>query len=143
MLALGQSNHSSQLGSLMGLASSTGSGLSPGLLAQLESLNSANRNPTQADQQASDLSAIINAHSLLGYANGAGSGGSSLRGVNGNSLFHHNNGGGGSSVAADGTHSPHNLPQHSGVSDAMALLHALQRDNRSSQHGFGGPDRQA
>lgn len=143
MLALGQSNHSSPLSSLMGLAPS-GSGLSPGLLAQLESLNTANRNPTQADQQASDLSALINAQSLLGYANGAGSGGGNLRGggVNGNSLFHHNTSGTGNSTRVDDTHSPHNLPQHSGLSDAMALLHAMQRDNGSSQHGFGGPDRQ-
>jgi hypothetical protein len=137
MLALGQSNHSNPLSSLMGLASSTGSGISPALLAQLESLNGANRSPTPGDQQTSDLSALINAQSLLGYANGAGSGG-----VNGNSLFHHNNGGGGNSATADRTHSPHNLPQHPGVSDAMALLHAMQRDNGSSQHGFGGPERQ-
>ena len=123
----------------MGLASSSGSGISPALLAQLESLNGANRSQSPGDQQASDLSALINAQSLLGYANGGGSGG-----VNGNSLFHHNNGGGGNSATSDRTHSPHNLPQqHPGVSDAMALLHAMQRgDNGSSQHGFGGPERQ-
>jgi len=146
MLALGQSNHSSQLNSLMGLNSSGGSGLSPGLLAQLEGFSGANRNPTQVDQQGPDLSALINAQSLLGYANNGGSsGGGSMRSVAGNSLFHHNNGGGGNSAPADGTHSPHNhpqsLPQHS--SDAFALLNrAMQRDNGNSQHGFGGPDRQ-
>ena len=119
----------------MGLASSAGSGISPTLLAQLESLNNANRNPTQADQQkASEISALLKAHqSMLGYANVAGGGGPNLRG--------------GYSAPADGTHSPHNLPQHPGVSDAtaMALLqHAMQsRDGGNSQHGFGAPpDRQ-
>ena len=144
MLTLGQSNHNSTLSSLMGLVSSTGSGLSPGLLAQLESLNHTNRNPAQSDQQASDLSALINAQSLLGYTNGAASGGGNLRGgsVNRNSLFNHGNGVVGNSARADGTHSPRNLPQHSGVSEAMALLHAIQRDNGSTQHRFGGPDHQ-
>lgn len=133
----------------MGLSSSAGTGLSAGLLAQLEGLSSANRNSTQSDQQASDLSALINAQSLLGYANSGGSsGGGGMRGVAGNSMFHHNNGGGGNSGPTDGTHSPRNLPQtlpqHSGVSDAFALLQrAMQRDNNgNAQHGFGGPDRQ-
>lgn len=141
MLALSQSNHGNPLSSLMGLASSAGSGLPAGpagLLAQLESLNSANRKTSQADQQASDLSAMINAQSLLGYSNIAGNRGPNLRGMSANPLFHHNNGGGANPAAADGSRSPRNLP------DAMALLHAMQsRDNGKSQHGFGGPDRQA
>lgn len=110
---LGQSNHNSQLSSLMGNSR---------LLAQLES-------------RSNDQHALINNHSLLQYTNNGGSdssgGGIRGGGAEGNSLFHHSNGGGGNSAPTDGTHSPH---QHSEVSNAYALLH--------SQHGFGGPSRQ-
>ena len=129
MLALGQSNHDSQLSSLLRLAASPGSsGISPELLAQLESMNGANRQQSQADQQASEINALLHAQSLLGMSRG---------GVSGNPLYH---GGGGNS--RDGTQSPPNHLQHPGVSDAMALLHAMQRGNGGAQHGFGGPDRQ-
>ena len=110
------------LSSLMGLAGSApGSGIPPSVLAQLESLSGGNL-PTQADQKASEISALLKAQSMLGYANG-----------------------GRYPAPADGTHSPHNLSQHAGVSDAMALIHAMQqqRENGGSQHGFGAPDRQA
>ena len=108
----------------MGLAASApGSGISPSLLAQLESLNGANHQ-TQADQKAPEISALLKAQSMLGYANVAG-------------------GSGRYPAPADGTHSPRNHSQHAGVSDAMALLHAMQqRENGGSQHGFGAPDRQ-
>ncbi len=124
MLALSQQqNHGNQLSSLLSLASSTGSGISPSLVAQLESLNGANRNPT--DQQKAEISALLNAQSLLTYANG----GANLRG--------------GYSAPADRAHSPRNIPQHSGVSETMALVQAAMqlRENGGSQHGFGSPDR--
>lgn len=134
MLSLGQPNHSNPLTSLMALTSS-GSGISPTLLARIESLSNANRNPSQADQQASEISALINAQSLLGYANGAtGAGGPSLRGGGGGVSGNY-------SAAVDGSHSPRNLPPQ--VSEqAMALFRAIQRENGGTQHGFGGHDRQ-
>jgi len=153
MLTLGQSSQSNQLSSLMGLNSSTGTVHSAGLLAQLEGLSSANRNPTQGDQQGTDISALANTQSLLRYTNnnnsqlGGNNTGSGMRVRTGNSIFHHNNSGGGNSAPSDGTNSPHNhtqtLPQHNGVSDAFALLtRAMQRENGNNQHGFGASDRQ-
>jgi len=122
MLALGQSNHGSQLSSLMGLGSSAGSGISPALLAQLEGLTSASRNQPQAD-------VLLNA---LSYAT---SGSSNGGGVAGNPMFHHGNGGGGNPSPSDGSHSPH-------PAETIALLQRMQRESGGSQHGFGGPNHQ-
>jgi hypothetical protein len=137
--AAGQSNHG-HLGSLLGLTSSSGTGLSAGLLAQLEGLGAGN--PPQADQGADNHPALNHGgQSLLRYGNqlggslgpGGNLGGSGLRGLPGNSHFRQGSGHGvGASTHPDGTPN---------VSDAFALLtRAMQRENASS-HGFGGGDR--
>jgi hypothetical protein len=123
----------------MGLNSGTGSGVSPAFLAQLEGL--AGRGAASTEQLPPELAALVNAQSLLGYANG---GGNNRGGVAGNSIYHHN-----APSPADGSHSPHTHPQSISqqptptVSEALALLQrAMQRDSASAQHGFGAPDRQ-
>jgi hypothetical protein len=113
------------------LNSSAGNGLSAGLLAQLEGFSGANRNSnsTPADQQGPDIAALANAQSLLGYVNSN----NNQRGVAGNPTF----------IPSD--NQQQSLSQHSGVSDAFALLtRHMQRDNNgnNNQHGFGGNDRQ-
>ena len=117
ILALGQSNHN-QLGSLMGLNTSSGTGLSAGILSQLESFAGTNRNQTPVEQQGPDISALANAQSLLGYTSN-------------NSNNNNSNNVGSSSV-----------------SDAFTLIaRHMQRDNNNNnnnnnnQHGFGGTDR--
>ena len=101
----------------MGLNTSSGTGLSAGILSQLESFAGANRNQTPVEQQGPDISALANAQSLLGYTSN-------------NSNNNNSNNVGSSSV-----------------SDAFTLIaRHMQRDNNNNnnnnnQHGFGGTDR--
>lgn len=148
LLGGGQGSHS-RLGSLLGLSSSAGTGLSAGLLAQLEGL-SGGGNPTQADQGVDNRPSLGHGgQSLLRFGNqlggnslaGAGSnlGGGGLGGLSGNPLFQGpGRVGGGGVGGGPGSHPPDGS---TGTSDAFALLtRAIQREN-ANNHGFGGGDR--
>jgi hypothetical protein len=142
LLGGGQGSHS-HLGSLLGLSSSAGTGLSAGLLAQLEGL-SGSGNPLQADQGGDNHPSLGHGgQSLLRFGNqlggnslgGLGSGG--LGGLSGNPLFQ-GSGRVGGGVGGPGSHPPDGS---SGSSEAFALLtRTMQREN-ANNHGFGGVDR--
>ncbi|KAG7366829.1 Myb-like DNA-binding protein [Nitzschia inconspicua] len=118
LLGLGQ-NHS-QLGSLLGLSSAAGSGLSAGLLAHLEGLGANRAGAAQSDQAHEDLSTI-----LARYGSASGGNDAQLGGVGSHLLL-------GGNVAGSAT--PDSAPS---VSDAFALLQrAMQREN-ATNHGFG------
>jgi hypothetical protein len=149
LLGAGQVTHS-HLGSLLGLSSSAGTGLSAGLLAQLEGLGGGG-NPAQADQGTDSHPALAHGgQSLLrfgtqlgGNGMGAGSnlGSGGLGALSGNPLFQGSGrvgGGGGGGVGGPGSTPPDGAPS---ASEAFALLtRAMQREN-AGNHGFGGGER--
>jgi hypothetical protein len=120
LLGLGRTNHS-QLGSLLGLSSSTGTGISASLLAQLEGLGSGRNTGGHTPDQVSD-----NLSSILRQYGGSGGGGLDVGGGAGSQFYHH------------GSNSGDNTPV---VSDAFALLQRAmqQRENgsKNNDHGFG------
>jgi hypothetical protein len=122
-LSLGQ-NHS-QLGSLLGLSSSAGSGISAGLLAGL----GANHAPAQAERAPEDLAALLGRYANVGQLGGGSTPQNSQLGAASHHLFRQ----GGNSA---GNATPDGNPS---VSDTLQLLQrVMQRDN-ASQHGFGSP----
>jgi hypothetical protein len=124
----------SQLGSLLGLSSSAGTGISASLLAQLES-GFGGGGPSAAEPPASSLAALSNMQGLLGGGVGPGLGahhhnqGSNLTGgfqSGHNSLYHHGgSSSGGQSETANVSHA-----------EAFALLQRAMQHDRNS---YGQP----
>jgi hypothetical protein len=133
LLGLGRSNHS-QLGSLLGLSSSAGTGISAGLLAQLEGLGSGRNGAHAPDQVPDSLSSILRQYSGQNSLGGNVSGGSSSMGGAASHLFHpgSSNAAGGLTGPSDGTPT---------VSDAFALLQRAMQRESANRHGFSSSDR--
>jgi hypothetical protein len=134
---------SSLLMSAGGLGSSASTGLSAGLLSQLEQLKGATQPSAQHESSADALSGLAGAQGLLGFAGANQLAGTGTTGLGGGGGLTGNSALAGSALfqRPPGAAAP-NL-ESAGVSDALSLLARSIPRGDGSNHGFGGlPDRQ-